>query len=64
MIFTYVPLSCGQATLAHAIPAWKSLPLPPAARKRRVDALDAAILHRLDVGDLDQLACGAPLGGV
>jgi len=48
--------------MARSIPVRKSLPLPPARQKRRVDQLDgdAAILHHLDtVGDLDQLAASA-----
>jgi hypothetical protein len=45
--------------MARSIPARKSSPLPPAARRCGIDALDvdAAVLHRLDIiRDLDE-AC-------
>ena len=47
--------------MARSIPARKSSPLPPTARKRRIDALDInpTVLHGLNVvRDLDDLARG------
>jgi len=60
----YVPLSCRRSqpsAMARSIPARKSSPLPPTARKRRIDALDInpTVLHGLNVvRDLDDLARG------